>query len=181
MIGLKKSVRRIFCFISMMFLLYTSVCMANYETGIISDSKLLYTIRYNIDREALHELYAMKANMYIDFKEVYAIIKDDIYKMDYVIPIFSDRTKNKVIGEIKSNLTILEKDKGIDSLTFIMSDYKERCDVKLLLKEVVAKFFIFGSTSYSKYIPSILKSKKTIVKKLDNTGYHYLPLKDKVD
>lgn len=181
MIGLKKSMRKVFCFVNMIFLICASVCKADYETGIISDSRLISNIYDNMDHTALCELYAMKKGMYIDFNKVYAVIKDDIYKMDYVIPIFSDRTKNKVIGEIKSNLTILEKDKGLDALTFITSDFKDRCPIKVILGETVAKFFIFGGTSYSKYIPSIIKPKKTIIKKVDNTGYHYLPLKEKLD
>ena len=181
---LKEKVLKMFCFVSMMFmfLTYISICKAGYN-GIVVDSKLINTIRNNIDYKALNLLYG-KSGLYVDFGKIYATVEyDDMCKMSYVIPIL-DCSKKKVIGEIASGLVVHKNGEDVNALSFITSNGEDRDIVSVCLKERVANFFRFGGVSCSKYIPSIFKNQKLpkpITKKVENTAYHYLPLKDKLD
>lgn len=146
--------------------------------GIVVDESIINLIKERIDTKKLRNVYESN-DFYVNYSMVYSVINSDsIYKMNFIIPIMN-LNMAKVIGEISGSVSIWEND-DVTALSFIQGGDRPKVNVRFS-EDMMAKFFRFGGVSCSKYIPSILKSKETIVKKLDNTGYHYLPLKDKVD
>lgn len=181
---LKHIVTKIVCIFCVIFLCITSSQAYNYS-GIVIFNPIINLLKKNIDDTKLKDLYG-SSEYFVDFSKIYAIINsDDLYKMNFVIPIMNCE-KIKVIGEITGNVVLKDYESDINALYFI-----QNCDLCSNLKKIrlefdktMAKFFIFGGVPCSKYIPSIFKNQKLpkpITKKVENTAYHYLPLKDKLD
>lgn len=146
--------------------------------GIVVDESIIDSIKKRIDTQKLRSIYESD-KFYVDYSNVYAMINsDNIYKMNFIVPIMN-LSMTKVIGEISNSVSILENG-NTTALSFIQGCDRSKVDV-CFGKNMMTVFFRFGGVLYSKYIPSILKPKKTIIKKAPNTGYHYLPLKEKLD
>ena len=174
-----KNIVKMVCILNLIFLCTIGSSQAIDYNGIITNEVVINTIKKRIDISKVRSSYGSYA-FFIDFSKIYIHVNSNsVYEVNLIIPIMNTK-ETKIIGEIGSRI-VLSKDntKNITALSFI--ENSEIAPVIMRFADMMAKFFIFGGVSCSKYIPSIFKSKETIVKKLDNTGYHYLPLKDKVD
>ena len=175
-----KNIVKMICILNLIFLFNIGSGQAIDYNGIITNKLVIDTIKKRIDISKMRSLYGSYA-FFIDFSKIYIHVNgNNIYEASLVIPITNTK-ETEIIGEIRSRIILAQDNaENITALSFIESSGITPV-VTMHFKDMMTKFFIFGGVSCSKYIPSILKSKKIIVKKLDNTGYHYLPLKDKVD